>query len=589
MLLVIINWIFILWAAGVSGTLVTDRLLRRPLVCGDSGELVQRLGSRLMTGTILLTVYAQIWSLFGGVSLSATLVLLIATLVGSLVLLLRLKRTSDKATVKSAAKVCLHSARFLAALVIFLLLAYGSTHGIEHYDTGLYHAQAIRWIETYGSAPGLGNLHVRLAYNSAFLPLTALFSWSFLPLWNGGSSLHVMSGWMAFLLALAVMERDTKPQPEGEGQHDQSSTASAIRLSDICRILAGYYLFTAFTGISSPATDIPVFCCMLILLIRMTQLLERGDQNLSSWMFVSVLAVYAVTIKLSAGMFLLVVLIPVLALIRNGGRERCNACLRFLLSYLGCSLVVALPFFLRNVILSGWLVYPVTALDFFDLPWKIPKGTALYDSHEITAFGRGYFSVLDYDRPMSEWVPNWLGGLGRSNQLMLVLALSAFPFWLYEAIRKRRREAASAMILYAALLFWFLSAPLVRYGWIFIWMPAVLSLGLLLQTAEKWSGAWGRRFFSTGMMGLLVLLLLYKGVRLLQEDHPWTRPAGELAQLMVEPQAYRSFETETFEAGGLTFYAPTEGDQAGYDPFPSVPAKKEIHPRGTGFADGFLP
>ena len=32
------------------------------------------------------------------------------------------------------------------------------------------------------------------------------------------------------------------------------------------------------------------------------------------------------------------------------------------------------PFFVRNVILSGWLVYPFTAVDLFDVDFKIPKG-----------------------------------------------------------------------------------------------------------------------------------------------------------------------------------------------------------------------
>ena len=43
-----------------------------------------------------------------------------------------------------------------------------------HVDTGLYHAQAIRWIEEYGVVCGLGNLHSRFAYNSAAFALCAL-------------------------------------------------------------------------------------------------------------------------------------------------------------------------------------------------------------------------------------------------------------------------------------------------------------------------------------------------------------------------------------------------------------------------------
>ena len=46
---------------------------------------------------------------------------------------------------------------------------------VKGYDTGLYHAQAVRWINEYGVVPGLGNLHFRLAFNSAWLVFSSFF------------------------------------------------------------------------------------------------------------------------------------------------------------------------------------------------------------------------------------------------------------------------------------------------------------------------------------------------------------------------------------------------------------------------------
>ncbi|MBQ2608911.1 MAG: hypothetical protein II586_00960, partial [Butyrivibrio sp.] len=88
-------------------------------------------------------------------------------------------------------------------LVVFFLMAYGTSNGIMHYDSDLYHAQAIRWIEEYGVVKGLGNLHVRLAYNSAAFPLSALFSMKFLQL---DRSYHVMAGFFALVLAWECVE-----------------------------------------------------------------------------------------------------------------------------------------------------------------------------------------------------------------------------------------------------------------------------------------------------------------------------------------------------------------------------------------------
>ena len=50
---------------------------------------------------------------------------------------------------------------------------------------------------------------------------------------------------------------------------------------------------------------------------------------------------------------------------------------------------------------------------------------------------------------------------------------------------------------------------------------------------------------------------------------------------------YENFAVEACEIEGITFYYPVQGDQTGYDAFPSAPAKPRITFLGTGLADGF--
>ncbi|MBP3277537.1 MAG: hypothetical protein J6M44_01135, partial [Butyrivibrio sp.] len=148
--------------------------------------------SFIVTGIVVLTVYAQIVSLFTGVGLGANIgVILICLLIA---VYYRQELLSD---VYGMLHVLRAKGNIFIYLFVFLLMAYGASHGIMHYDSDLYHAQAIRWIEEYGIVKGLGNLHVRLAYNSSAFALSALFSMSFL----GGQSYHVMSGFFALLLA----------------------------------------------------------------------------------------------------------------------------------------------------------------------------------------------------------------------------------------------------------------------------------------------------------------------------------------------------------------------------------------------------
>lgn len=71
-----------------------------------------------------------------------------------------------------------------------VMTAYFASRGLQHTDTGIYHAQAIRWYEEYGLVKGLGNLQQHFAYNSAYLAYAAAFSMK----WLVGQSLHGTNG-----------------------------------------------------------------------------------------------------------------------------------------------------------------------------------------------------------------------------------------------------------------------------------------------------------------------------------------------------------------------------------------------------------
>ena len=88
----------------------------------------------------------------------------------------------------------------LAILVISILES--GTHSPVNYDTGLYHAQTIRWIEEYPVIPGLGNLNGRFAFNSNWLLINALFSFAFL----GIQSFHALPTAFFFICMLISLE-----------------------------------------------------------------------------------------------------------------------------------------------------------------------------------------------------------------------------------------------------------------------------------------------------------------------------------------------------------------------------------------------
>ena len=111
--------------------------------------------------------------------------------------------------------------------------------------------------------------------------------------------------------------------------------------------------------------------------------------------------------------------------------------------YLVLGILAVFPYLARNVILSGWLVYPFPAIDLFSLDWKIPAEEARYDAEEIKVYAKGMTDVLLKDTPMSRWIPEWfakLKGLEKIWVLGSVASVAAGTVISLWGILKRKRE-----------------------------------------------------------------------------------------------------------------------------------------------------
>lgn len=550
MVSVILIWIYMTVTCYITGYAVLTGIFRK------GKYQIRKESSYLLAGIVLMTVYAEIFSLFGGVSLTAHILLLAGCI---LCVLIRRKALAEHLR---HIRLTVAPQKVILILALFLLFAYGTASGLEHYDTGLYHAQSIRWIEEYGVVPGLGNLHTRLAYNSASFSLTALYSMAFLT----GRSFHCCTGYFAFLLAVCCMEafyrrREKKPL-----------------LSDLIRVMAVYYLLNIFDEMVSPASDYFMVLTVFWLVIRWLELLEKKEGSTVPYSLLCILGVYVCTIKFSGALIVLLAVWPAVWLIREKKIQE-------IIRYIVCGLIVLVPFLIRNVILSGWLLYPFTAIDLFQFPFKIPKGVAEYDSREIQVYGRGYSDVSRYGESIVKWFPDWMKNLDRVNQVFLfgalagILIFAALVIW---SICRKKKEAWGVLFLTGIsgcwFLFWLLSAPLIRYGCVFLWIFPTLLYGYLYQ---KISPRFDRYKL---LLVALCLFGIYKGVMFGRE---LIRDAGHAMQYLLVQQDYETFETIAYDLHGYTFYYPEEGDRTGYAVFPASPVKAEDIFTGDTIEEGF--
>lgn len=548
MLSIVLNWLYIAFTTfclGYGFAVLIDKTLKYRL---------KRVDSLLMAGIIIATVYAQIFSLVTKVGLLANIIMVLVC-----VAICILCRKSLFEFIKNAASSCSLS-KWIIIAVLVALWAYFTSRGEIHIDTDLYHAQSIRWIEEYGVVPGLGNLHERFAYNSSSFALNALYSMKFFL----GQSLHTISGFFALLLSMTAVDIT------------KSRKRQKFVLSDYARLAAVYYLTTITDEVVSPASDYSIMCMIFFIVIKWLDLLAEKEKNIAPYALLCVAGVYALTLKLTAGLILLLVIKPAYMLIKEKRWKEIAV-------YLGMGLLVAIPWFARTVVISGWLLYPFPALDLFNVDWKMDAELIAIDAAQISAWGRALYNVGLLDTPLSEWLTNWFVTTLSGTEKILVLG-DMCCILLYIAgivlmlLKKSWKHWDFALVLGAVIcsyLFWQLSAPLMRYGYAYVLLLDFLTVGWLL-TCIGWNKVEKLAYF------MILIYGIYK-IGTIGEYIYGTR----LIECYVWQADYGSYEVESYEVGGEIFYKPVSGALTGYDPFPAAPTQAEIELRGNGMKDGF--
>ena len=558
MLTTVITWVYALFTITVLGfgaAAFVEKFL---------GYRMEKPDSILMSGVILATVYAQIFSLLSGVSLAANVLLVFGCLV-----ILMVRHMEIAASIRRWNRET-NAVYKIVFAVLIVLWAYFTSRGYIHYDSDLYHAQSIRWLEEYGVVPGLGNLHERFAYNSSFFALSALYSLKFVL----GDSMHTMNGFLALLLSMTCL-------PITKSWKNKRFTTS-----DFARVGAIYYLTTIINEVVSPASDYAVMCVIFFIVIKWLDALEEGVQDIAPYALLCVVGVYALTLKLTAGLILILLIKPAYMLIR---KKR----VKEIFIYLAMGLLAALPWMARTVIISGWLIYPFTALDLFDVDWKMEALYIDIDAIQIKVWGRALYAIGLIDTPITEWFPNWFQTtLSGTEKILILGSLAAGIIMLISAViifvGKKWKHLDMLLVMvtvFCSYAFWQTSAPLMRYGYAYVLLLTFIVFGWCLQQVLPWDGTAKYPWKKVGHSAVYFIVLLYGCYKM----YTMADYIGDtyLANYYIWQEDYGVYELESYEVGGETFYYPVHGDRTGYDTFPTSTYKVDFELRGDSMKDGF--
>lgn len=317
-----------------------------------------------LLGLSLLTALLEVWSLFGPLQLLA----FAAAAVGSIVLA-SLDLEAFRQVVARARKQLQQMPlliKLVLAVIGFGLCAFATVRSING-DTAVYHAQAIRWLEEAGAVPGLANVETRIGYNPSWFVPEVLASWG---RWLG-SPLQTLNALLLFVYSAYALG--------AVGEFRSIVCASAmLRL-----LLLPLLLFWCLDDVASLSPDPAVTTLVFVVLSQAVAL--PIPSRLQSFGAVhaalTLLAFFAVTVKMSA---IALLLLPIVWVWRNVSRQTWQ----WLLKLAGAAAIIIAPWLLRNVIITGYLLFPFPALDLFDFDWKLDRAELYEHVEYIRNFAR---------------------------------------------------------------------------------------------------------------------------------------------------------------------------------------------------------
>jgi hypothetical protein len=437
----------------------------------------------------------------------------------------------------------------------FILIAFVVSLGppTKVYDTGLYHLQTIKWIEAYSVIPGLANLHGRFGFNPNIFTLfacTSLFEVFKQEIFSVNFTIY----------SILVLHFTNKIHLIFK--QDGVSNQLLFNLIIFVNII-----FTS-TYLHSPSPNFILAVIPFFILASASKPSSQSDaEGFKNYIPILILCVYVVTVKLATiPLMLLAFLIAVR--FKSGYRKSL-----WLLPLLA---LIVLPWLIRNILLTGWLLYPLPSLDLFNFDWKVPLSGVVREKAWVTGYARNPGDpdlLARAQMSFSGWFPLWWHKLGIENKVLFVASLAAPALALAALSAKKVKIGYWALAVIATsffgVLFWFTMAPAVTFGKPFLIAAAISPL---LYLKSSLSDHWKPGYKLVSFFYTVIVILFAFNARNISTRF-------NIAQALYAPIVItkpNNLDFRTYNTSGVTVYVPTLDDRCYDHQVPCTP-----YPDGT--------
>jgi hypothetical protein len=349
--------------------------------------------------------------------------------------------------------------RSLLAAIVVIVWCLRAMEVPTMYDSGLYHFGSIRWLNEFPIVPGLGNVHWRLALNQSYFGFLALLNIA--PFWGKG---YASGGLFLLVLTAFTLFEVGKTQ------------------SQMWRWVFGGALFSYLCLLSSsvanplPDTGVALLQITIFIFLFVNYASDTKSDATSSvqahhlQIVLALLCLTIVTVKLSSVGFAIASfwVVGVWAL-RSKPHKLSSTVVIRIIAVLASFTAVHIC---RSYVLSGAPFFPSPVGGLWTLPWSVEYGVAQNESQLIYAWAKQPgIAVPSELKADLQWFPDWFARLPLSPLLLMltgtffIILQTVIAFgWPQSKITVNSRSLWLLVVpLFTAILFWWLTAPDIRF------------------------------------------------------------------------------------------------------------------------------
>ncbi|MCK0205074.1 hypothetical protein MWN40_04855 [Ornithobacterium rhinotracheale] len=211
------------------------------------------------------------------------------------------------------------------------------------YDNESYYIQTIKWINNYGFIKGLANLHPFFAQNSGLHLLQSSFNFSFFT-----NRLNDINGFLMIIFSFLCLQKL-------ESFFKMKNWLDLFLSLILC--CTGFF----FPFISSPSPDFPLFLIVPLIIY----LFLKNEEKDSKVILITIFSLFITLIKVT---IFPILILPIYLLFSS------KTSIRNVSFFLLLSAVSLLSFCLKNYVISGYPLYPLSlGSEMFSPDWKLPN------------------------------------------------------------------------------------------------------------------------------------------------------------------------------------------------------------------------